>query len=109
VVGATDVREPPTGRPNARHAGPLQIVAAGKGPDDGFTAYNPTSQFGTRQRWGDYGAATVDGTTIWIASEYIGQTCTLTEYVNSGLACGGTRTGLGNWYTRITKLLVNEN
>ncbi len=25
------------------------------------------------------------------------------------VSCGGTRTSLGNWYTRITKLLVNEN
>jgi hypothetical protein len=60
-------------------------------------------------RWGDYGATAVDGDSIWIGSEYIGQTCTFAEYV-SGLGsptgtCGGTRSGLGNWYTRISKIM----
>jgi hypothetical protein len=86
-------------------AGPVNVVAEGKGPDDGFTGYHPFSQFGTRQRWGDYGAAVaVDNDTVWIASEYIGQTCTLSQYVSSGLSCGLTRTSLANWYTRLTKL-----
>jgi hypothetical protein len=42
---------------------------------------------------------------IWIASEYIGQTCTLTQYLTGSIgSCGGTRTSLGNWDTRISKL-----
>jgi hypothetical protein len=50
-----------------------------------------------------------DGGTIWLASEYIGQTCTLAQYFPSPTlanfgSCGGTRTSLGNWYTRLTKL-----
>ena len=53
------------------------------------------------------------GTSIWIASEYIGQTCTYAQYypnppslANFG-CCGGTRTSLANWYTRLTKLDAN--
>jgi len=54
-------------------------------------------------RWGDYGAAVVDGTTIWLASEYIAQTCTLAQYLSDPFgACGGTRTSLANWATRIS-------
>jgi hypothetical protein len=89
-------------------AGPIRIVSLGKGPDDGFTGYNPTSQFGTRQRWGDYGAAAFDGKNLWLASEYIGQSCTLAEFVSSNFTCGATRTQLGNWYTRLTKLSIED-
>ena len=85
-------------------AGDIQIVAEGAGPDDGFTGYNPHSAYGSRPRWGDYGAAVTDGSYLWIASEYIGQTCTLSQYLASGFSCGSTRTSLGNWATRITKL-----
>ena len=48
---------------------------AGAAQDDGFTSYK--SQVGNppRTRWGDYGAAAVDGNTIWIASEYIAHAC----------------------------------
>jgi hypothetical protein len=89
-------------------AGPIRIVGTGLGPDDGFTGYNPTSQFGGRQRWGDYGAAAFDGNNLWLASEYIGQTCNLTQFVSSNFTCGATRTQLGNWYTRITKLSIDD-
>ncbi len=88
--------------------GQVHIAAAGLGPDDGFTGYNAFQYF--RPRWGDYGAAVTDGSSIWIASEYIGQTCTYTEYYpappsTAGFgSCGGTRTSLANWGTRITKL-----
>ncbi len=86
--------------------GSVHIVAAGAGPDDGFTNYklfgNPPGT--TRPRWGDYGAAVPVGGDVWIASEYIGQTCNLTEYLNSGFICGGTRTALANWDTRISEV-----
>ncbi len=85
-------------------AGGIHVVAEGAGADDGFTGYNPTKSFGTRARWGDYGAAATDGDSVWIASEYIGQTCTLAEYVSTGFACHATRVSQGNWYTRITKV-----
>ena len=86
-------------------AGSIQTAAGGLGPDDGFTAYKfyvgPTG----RNRWGDYGAAVADGNSVWIASENIGQSCTLAQYQSSPFgSCSGTRTSLGNWDTRISKL-----
>jgi hypothetical protein len=83
--------------------GPVAVAAAGAGPWDGFTSY---VQFGAgRPRWGDYGATAVDGNSIWIASEYIAQTCSYSDYlvVPRG-QCGGTRGALGNWATHISKL-----
>jgi hypothetical protein len=86
-------------------AGPVQIAKAGVGLQDSFSEY--TNVFGGRPRWGDYGAAAVDGNSIWFATEYIAQSCNLTTY-EAGFgasfgSCGGTRTSLGNWATRITK------
>jgi hypothetical protein len=92
----------------------------GAAQDDGFTSYK--SQVGNppRTRWGDYGAAAVDGNSVWIASEYVAHTCTYTDW--GGLfffggtgdnllgTCGGasqgpgTRTALANWSTRISNL-----
>src|SRR5260370_166485 len=86
-------------------AGPLQIASGGLGPDDGFTSYRAFVGPRGRNRWGDYGAAVADGNTIWIASEYIGQTCTFSQYISAPFgSCGGTRASLGNWYTRITQV-----
>jgi hypothetical protein len=88
--------------------GQIHLAAAGLGPDDGFTGYNAFQYF--RPRWGDYGAAVTDGSSIWIASEYIGQTCTLAQFYPSPPStagfgsCGGTRTSLANWDTHISKL-----
>src|SRR5260370_41193926 len=86
--------------------GAVHIAAEGVGLQDGFTGYkaqvfpNPV-----RPRWGDYGSAAVDGNTIWIASEYIGQSCSLTQYLQSPIGrCGGTRGALGNWGTRISNV-----
>jgi hypothetical protein len=88
-------------------AGDVHIAAQGVGPDDGFTGYNPHVAYGSRPRWGDYGAAVSDGSSLWIASEYIGQTCTLSQFVVSGggFTCGGTRSSLANWATRISQLV----
>ena len=92
----------------------------GAAQDDGFTSYK--SQVGNppRTRWGDYGAAAVDGNSIWIASEYIAGACSYTDWGGPFFAggigdnllgtCGGAshgpgvRTALGNWSTRISKL-----
>jgi hypothetical protein len=106
-------------------------VPGGQGAavDDGFTSYK--SQVGNppRTRWGDYGAAAVDGNSIWIASEYIGHACDYATWggpffggtgdnllgtcaggtftfgpPRSGTpATPGTRAALGNWSTRISK------
>jgi hypothetical protein len=85
--------------------GNVQLAAAGAGPWDGFTSY---VIFGSgRPRWGDYGAAAVVGGDIWIASEYVAQTCSYADYlvVPRG-QCGGTRGALGNWSTHISKVTV---
>jgi len=86
--------------------GPVHVAAAGLGPDDGFTSYKAFVGDPPRTRWGDYGAAVTDGSSIWIASEYIAQTCDLDEYLFGGPigSCGGTRTSLANWATRVSKL-----
>lgn len=90
-------------------AGPIHVAAAGLGPADGFTSYKAFVGDPPRTRWGDYGAAVTDGNSIWIASEWIAQTCTLAQYANpptfAGFgSCGGTRTSLGNWSTRVSRL-----
>jgi hypothetical protein len=97
------------------------IVPGGQGaaPADGFTSYK--AQVGTpiRTRWGDYGAAAVDGSSIWIASEYIGHTCDYTDWGGpffvggsgdnllgtcAGASHGpGVRSALANWSTFISK------
>jgi hypothetical protein len=102
--------------------GPWNIVLNGDGqaPDDGFSGYkaqrfpNPI-----RSRWGDFGAAAVDGDSIWIASEYVSVACNYTDWggpfflggTGDNLlgTCGGashgpgSRTALANWSTRVSK------
>ena len=86
-------------------AGPVQVAAEGLGPSDGFTSYKAFVGDPPRTRWGDYGAAVADGKSIWIASEYINQTCTLAQwFANPVGSCGATRTALGNWGTRFSQL-----
>jgi hypothetical protein len=79
----------------------VTLVGAGKGPDDDFSGYRGFEY--NIPRWGDYGAASVVGDTVWIASEYIAQTCTLSQFLAApAFTCGGTRTALANWSTHIT-------
>jgi hypothetical protein len=93
-------------------ASAVQYAAHGAGPQDGFTEYEPFfTNRAPRPRWGDYGAAVADGRSIWVASEYIGQTCTFDQYLQPSPTntsafgtCGDTRGALGNWYTRISQL-----
>ncbi|HWR35272.1 MAG TPA: hypothetical protein VN622_05320 [Clostridia bacterium] len=102
--------------------GPWNIVPGGLGAaqDDGFTSYKSQVGDPPRTRWGDYGAAAVDGNSIWIASEYIANTCQYTAWGGRffGATTGdnklgtcaaspgaaGPRAALGNWSTRISKL-----
>jgi hypothetical protein len=101
--------------------GPWQIVPGGEGAatDDGFTSYK--SQVGNppRTRWGDYGAAAVDGNSVWIASQYISMACDYTAwggpYFSGGTGdnllgtCSGapgapsSRSALANWSTYISQ------
>jgi hypothetical protein len=92
--------------------GDVHVAAAGAAPDDGFTSYK--SQVGNppRTRWGDYGAAAVDGNSIWIASEYVAHACTYSDWGGSAFVggsgplgrCGNTRGALGNWSTRVSQI-----
>jgi hypothetical protein len=85
--------------------GDIHIAAEGAGPDDGFTGLKPTASFGTRPRWGDYGAAASDGVSLWFASEYVNQTCDFNTWLNTSFRCGNTRTQLANWSTRISQVV----
>ncbi|MGZ4382094.1 MAG: hypothetical protein ACXVZ3_11800 [Gaiellaceae bacterium] len=81
----------------------IHVAALGAGPQDGFSGYknfrNPP-----RPRWGDYGAAVADGGDVYVASEYVDQTCDFATYVSTNGLCGNTRAPLGNWATRISRL-----
>ncbi len=81
--------------------GPVNVVAEGVGPEDGFAGYRI---FGARPRWGDYGAAAIDEAgNIWLGAEWIAQSCTLAQYTSGSFGeCGGTRTAFANWSNRIT-------
>jgi hypothetical protein len=93
----------------------------GAAADDGFSGYKQQNfPDPIRSRWGDYGAAAVDGNSIWIASEYIAHACDYTDWGGPFFAGGtgdnllgtcagashgpGVRTALANWSTRISKL-----
>lgn len=86
--------------------GDVHVAAAGVGPQDGlsgYVAFNAPDP--VRPRWGDYSAAAASGSTVWIASEYIGQSCTLNQYRRDPFGtCGGTRTALANWGTRVSQV-----
>jgi hypothetical protein len=86
----------------------VRVISEGVGPQDGFSGYRALND-PPRPRWGDYGATAVDGGTLWVASESIEQRCTLAEYIgppdlSAVGSCGGTRTALANWGTRVTAL-----
>jgi hypothetical protein len=102
--------------------GPWAVVpgGAGQAADDGFTGYKNQVGNPPRTRFGDYGAAAVDGNHVWLASEYIAHSCDYATWGGPFFAGGsgdnllgtcagashgaGTRTALGNWYTRISEL-----
>lgn len=84
--------------------GPVHLSAAGAGPQDGFSEYVPAGEdvfSAPRPRWGDYSAAVAVGSTIWLASEYIGQSCSFATFQRDQ-TCGNTRAPLINWATRIS-------
>jgi hypothetical protein len=86
----------------------VRVISEGLGPQDGFTGYVAFND-PPRPRWGDYGATAIDGNKLWLASESIEQTCTLAQYIgppdlSQVGSCGGTRTALANWGTRVSSL-----
>jgi hypothetical protein len=79
--------------------GEVKMIREGQAPQDGFTEY------GGRPRWGDYGAAAVDGNQVYVSSQYIEQPpCTVAEFIATNFSCGGFRSQLANWSTRVTGL-----
>ncbi|HST89750.1 MAG TPA: hypothetical protein VLJ14_15360 [Ktedonobacterales bacterium] len=81
----------------------VHISGAGVGPEDGFSAY-----LFDRPRWGDYSAAVADESgNIWLAQEYIGQSCTDAQYA-ADFTCGGTRGFFANFGTFITRIAAGE-
>jgi hypothetical protein len=84
-------------------AGAVHMIREGQSTQDGFTEYPPVG--GNRPRWGDYGAAAVDGANVYLAGQYIEQpACTLAQYISTNFTCFGYRSSLANWSTRVTKL-----
>jgi len=80
--------------------GAVGMIREGQSPQDGFTEYGP------RPRWGDYGAAAVDGNTVYLAGQYIEQPpCTVQQFIDTNFSCWGTRSQLANWSTRVTELI----
>lgn len=77
----------------------VTIAGAGVGPDDSFGGYRGFDY--NHARWGDYSAASVVGGTVYLASEYIAQSCDLATYRSTSFTCGGTRTALANWSTHV--------
>lgn len=109
LVGQTHYPSAAWAPVDAAGIGDVHVISPGLGPSDSFTSYKAFVGNPPRTRWGDYGAAAVDGTSIWIASETIEQTCTFAEYIsfsatNPALSCNSTRTSLGNWATRVSKV-----
>ena len=69
---------------------PVTVSAAGTRPADGFTGY-PAYGGGGTERWGDYSTAVADGSSIWMASEYVPGTFGFSPY-------------LANWGTSISRV-----
>jgi hypothetical protein len=83
--------------------GEVHMIREGQSTQDGFTEYPPIG--GNRPRWGDYGAAAVDGKNVYLAGQYIEQpVCTLADFIATGFTCFGYRSSLANWSTRVTRL-----
>jgi hypothetical protein len=86
----------------------LHVAAAGRGPQDGFCEYDFENCAGTdppskRPRWGDYPAAQASDGSIWLANEYIAQTCTFQQW-KADFSCGQRRGLVANWSTRVSKV-----
>ena len=62
--------------------GAWNIVDGGTGAaqDDGFTELQVAGRRPAADSLGDYGAAAVDGNSVWIASEYIAHSCNYTDW-----------------------------
>jgi hypothetical protein len=74
-----------------------RISGEGAAPLDSWDGYATFTQTpATPARFGDYSAALIDGSTVWMASEYVAGSC-------SKLPCDG-RSQLTNWSTFVSRL-----
>jgi hypothetical protein len=81
----------------------VRRVAAGLGPEDGFTGYVVEGGAGTA-RWGDYSAATADDIGhLWVANEYIPRACPTTADI--GTTANSCRSLFANWGTFVTHVV----
>jgi hypothetical protein len=81
--------------------GPLHIASAGAGPLDDISGYAPTPDQQGPSRFGDYSAALIDGSTLWMASEAVTRAC-------ATLDCP-SRDVFTNWGTRVTRLDLDDD
>jgi hypothetical protein len=80
--------------------GPVTTLLEGQGVQDGFTEY---LTFSNRPRWGDYGAAAVAGSTVYLSGQYIAAPgCSITDWLFTD--CNDSRTLLANWSTAVGAL-----
>ncbi|MCU1587899.1 MAG: hypothetical protein JWN31_1392, partial [Frankiales bacterium] len=84
----------------------VQISREGQSAYDDFSGYRAYDY--NRPRFGDYGAASVVGDRVWIASEYVESPgCSAATFQANGFTCGDqTRTALANWATRVSAVDV---
>jgi hypothetical protein len=80
-----------------RGPGDVEVAGAGAAPLDDFSGY--ARKAGRQQgpaRFGDYSAALVDGTTLWMSNEWVPVSCT-------SVTCAGRdrRTNWGTFFSRI--------
>ncbi|HEU4727594.1 MAG TPA: hypothetical protein VFT22_06890 [Kofleriaceae bacterium] len=81
--------------------GPLHVATAGAGPLDDLSGYAATPDRQGPSRFGDYSAALIDGSTLWMASEAVTSAC-LT------LDCP-FRDVFTNWGTSVTRLDLDDD
>jgi hypothetical protein len=91
----------PSGPANA-----ISLTAAGAAPLDDFCQYDFFNCAGTptptaRPRYGDYSMAAYSGGAVYVANEVVSARCSYAAY-NKDQTCGGTRSPLSNWSTRIS-------
>lgn len=84
----------------------VQIAREGQSAYDDFSGYRAYAY--NRPRFGDYGAASVVGDRVWIASEYVESPgCSAATFQANRFTCGDqTRTALANWATRVSAVDV---
>jgi hypothetical protein len=85
----------------ATGAADVEVAAPGAGPLDDFSGY--ARKAGRKQgpaRFGDYSAALLDRTTLWMANELVPASCT-------AIPCAG-RDRRTNWGTQVSRIDLSD-